>query len=1004
MKTRVLLLVLLFAFGGARLSCALDPARPISQYALMKWGASSLPGSSIRAIAQTPDHYLWLGTSAGLVRFDGATFVHAFEGNPAAGEGGVATLATGRDGALFYGTASGRIVRVHEGRFAPIQHDAGAGTMSAMFVDRDGTLWFSLFGRGVRWWSGEGAARSAGREKPVPLAFVQEPSGRVLFGTEHNGLCAAATATDMPADDRCIPDGGVPVASLPRLMGRPDAVQALYADRGGALWMGTPNGLFRWHHGELRRFGLKDGLSHEDIRAILEDADGNIWVGTSGGGLNRRTAEGRWTSFSVVEGLSDNDVRSLFEDHERNLWVATADGLNCFSNPRVVTYGRVEGLGDQIVQSIAPGAGGTVWIGSMTGTVLRLRGDTIEKFPLPLRPGHRSVLSIREARDGSVWARANNRLFRLESGVAREHAPPGRVTAIAVDDEGLLFGIKGYGLARFDGRRFVRDARALPPLQDDYIHFIHPARDGTLWVTSPHALVHLHAGASQVYAERDGLPGSRVRWISEDADGSLWLACEGGLAHLKDGRIRALTLAHGLPESYLRIVLDDERGHLWLTSQSRLFRLAKQDVHDVLAGRRTKVVPVGFDMDGLETTEWLSTNDPGFRSADGRLWFASARGVVLVDPARLSANEPAPRVHIQRLTVDGHVDEPTPGKEFHYGPGRGNVEIDYAILRFRAARAMRVRYRLEGFSDEWVEIRRGRRFFYSKLAPGSYTFSIEASDRDGRWTGAPTTLRFSIDPPFYRTGVFYAAAALVVGAALTGAHRLRVRRMRTRFAAILGERTRIARELHDTLAQGLAGTAIQLDAVASLLPGRPEAAQDAVSRAKALVRASLDEVRRSIWVLRAQTSQGPGGLGPALSESLRQLAEPSGLVAEVRIDGDVRPLPADVERHLLRIAHEAVTNAARHSEAKRLTVDLAFARDGVCLTVRDDGRGFDPDAWLGRGRGDHFGLLGMHERARGLGGELRVSSRVGEGTELVCRLPYRDHGAVPPSDSAGALS
>jgi signal transduction histidine kinase len=271
-----------------------------------------------------------------------------------------------------------------------------------------------------------------------------------------------------------------------------------------------------------------------------------------------------------------------------------------------------------------------------------------------------------------------------------------------------------------------------------------------------------------------------------------------------------------------------------------------------------------------------------------------------------------------------------------------------------------------------------------------------ASNPDGTWNGPPSAVHFSIRPPFTRTPTFYALAAAGLITVGFAAYRVRVGQMRARFGAIIGERTRIARELHDTLAQGLAAVAFQIETAVDSLEESTQTAREHMQMADAMVRSSLAEVRRSIWVLRAQTSRGTHGLGESLSTSLSQITAESDVESKIAVTGRPRPLSIDVERNLLRIAHEAITNAVRHAEAHSIAVDVSFGDEDVRLCVKDDGRGFDAEE-RARRRGDHFGLLGIKERARALGGELQVTTAPGQGTEVTCRLPY--HSPVEPVEA-----
>jgi len=965
-------------FLAATPVAALDPDRAITQYVVTKWGAGSLPGSGggVLSLAQSGDDYLWLGTAVGLARFDGARF-DSFDPRHTHGlaDGGVSRLATAPDGSLYVGTTNGITLLYKDGGFSRVAAPAGAGDVRSLLAATDGTLWIGVHGRSVHRVKGKRSSSTYGELGPeVPHAIIEDAQGHVWIGTWRDGIVEW--------------DGH----EFKRHRILPDTVQALHLDHDGTFWIGTPHGLYRWRHdgSALQRFTTRDGLSHDSVTAILEDGDRNLWIGTRGGGLNRRR-DGRFTSLGTREGLSDDDVRCLLEDREGNLWVGTADGLNALSNGRFVTYGAFEGLPDPTVPSVAPASGGGVWIGSSSATISRLRGGVLTHVRLPEGIGREAVLAMHEDRRGRLWMSIENgRIFCLEGTHLTEHTPRGmdattKASVISEDDEGPLFYASHFGLSRLQGGKLVPLHRNAPRFP--YVHSIYRDAAGKLWLGTSRGLARVDGPEDYVvYRTPDGLPHERVRSLSGEPDGGLWAATIGGLAYVKDGRIRALTLEHGLPDSYLRLVLDDGLGHLWLASTGRVFRLDKAQIHDVFAGRASQVTPVVFDVsDGLRTTEALLGNSPGARSTDGRLWFATARGVSVVDPARLDTDEPAPPVRLESVSVDRLA-----ARQDVYPPGRGEVSIEYAAFRFRAPGKVRFRYRMEGFDDDWVHAGTRRNAYYSNLPPGHYVFSVNATNRDGKWNGPTATFAFELRPPFHQRASFYLLCAAVIAAAGIGIHRFRVGQVHERFSAIVSERTRIARELHDTLAQGLAGVGLQIDTALDRIPedaglGR---ARQHMQRARRMVRSSLAEVRRSIWVLRAQTSRDKDGFSQSLAESLAHLTADTAVQAKLDIQGTPRTLSAEVERNLLRIAHEAVTNTVRHAQARALQVKLQFDAEAVSLGVHDDGRGFDPAAALAAAEGEHFGLTGIVERVRALGGDARIVSRPGVGTDVLCRLPY----------------
>ena len=979
-------LVLAFAPGPAT---ALDPMRATSQYVVSRWGVDTdLPSNSIHALLQSDDRFLWLGTGAGLVRFDGVRFL-AFndKGTPLFGAGGVHSLAEGADGSLYLGTASGTVVRHRGGVFTKLPLRGGGPGPVESLLSGTGGLWIAALGRPLQRFR-KGRAESFLSRIPSigPHVVVEDASGAVWIGSRHDGLLRLQ---DGVVERIAMPDGLIS-----------NTVQALAFDRSGALWIGTPRGLCRLRDRQVECFTEADGLAHRNVSAVLEDRDGSLWVGTAGGGLSRFHS-GRFSRLSAKEGLSDDDVRCLLEDNEGNLWVGTADGLNRVSEGRFITYGRPEGLFDAAVRVATGSPDGTVWLGTGGGSLARIRDGIVKEWP---QVATQAFISGYAARDGSVWFGDDaGRLFRVLDDVVTEHTPPDaapnrKVPAIIEDDAGPVFFVTGLGLARLSEGRFVPFFSRATSL--GYVQLLYRDARGDLWICGSRGLGRLRGNELTVLRARDGLPNDRIRWLSEDADGGLWAASINGLAYLKDGTVNKVTVDHGLPEAYLRLVLDDGRGHLWIASMGRIFRLAKQEVFDLFAGRTAQVSPVTFDTsDGLRTTEMHLGSNPGFRDRDGRLWFATAKGVSVVDPALVSVDTPAPPVTIERTSVDGRSE-----RLEEYPPGRGEVLIEYTAVGFRSSSKLRFRHRLEGFDTDWVDAGTRRSAHYTTLPAGRYRFSVMACNQDGRWNGDPASVSFAIRPPVFRTPLFYAACAAVLAAAGALGYRWRVRRMGDRFAAIIGERTRIARELHDTLAQGLAGVGIQIDTALRSFPDQPDLARRHMKLARAMVRSSLAEVRRSIWVLRAQTTKGPDGLGSTLEESLSQLTSDSGLESRIRVSGRPRPLPAEVERNLLRIAHEAVTNAVRHAGARTIAVDLHFDGNSVDFRVKDDGRGFDPGAAGPRGMGDHFGLAGISERAEALGGEVRIASAPGVGTEIACRLPYHCRAEPVETDSGERAS
>jgi signal transduction histidine kinase len=412
-------------------------------------------------------------------------------------------------------------------------------------------------------------------------------------------------------------------------------------------------------------------------------------------------------------------------------------------------------------------------------------------------------------------------------------------------------------------------------------------------------------------------------------------------------------------------------------------RVEKRSLDDFDAGRAARVNASTYDKsDGMRSSQCNRGGHPGaWRDGRGRLWFSTLRGLAVVDPARVPPNPPPPPVILEEVRVDDAILAPDPPAVLPSGPKR--LEFHYTAPVLSAPDKVRFRYRLEGFDSDWVEAGTRRVAYYTNVPPRQYRFHVIASNADGVWNDTGATFRFALAAPFYLRAPFWAAVVAAAVALAFGLHRLHLRQVKAQFAAVTAERGRIAREIHDTLAQGFVGIGVQLETVAKTQPISPERAREHLDRARILVRSSLAEARRTVWALRSGSLE-QDDLAGALALVARQLSGDHEV--EVRVAGRPRRLPAEVENNLLRIGQEALANATRHARADEIKVDLQFGDGVVRLSVRDDGCGFDVEH-AAQATSGHFGLAGIRERVQHLGGELSLLSRPGQGSELVVEVP-----------------
>jgi signal transduction histidine kinase/ligand-binding sensor domain-containing protein len=809
---------------------------------------------------------------------------------------------------------------------------------------RDGTLWVGT-NHGLDRIEGAGLGKRttvAGLPHENVTALFEDGRGRMWVGTSgglvlyDRGRLRVFTAADGLSANR---------------------VFAILEDRAGDLWVGTEGGgLNRLHAGRFETLRAKDGLGSDAVRALLEDDDGNIWIGTYGGGL-ARLRDG-FTLHTSEHGLPDDHVRAVLEDGKGAIWAATAGGLGLWDGARWRSYTKQAGLADDSVLALHEDRSGTLWVGTRDGGLHRFQEGRFQVLTTADGLPHNTVMAIQEGRDGALWVGTEGGLVRLFGG---------RLTV--------------YGTAQ--GLSFPE------------VRAIHEDRRGDLWVgTFGGGLNRLRAGQFTTWTRRDGLSNDFVYSIHEDADGALWVGTLGeGLNRIAGGRITVFRVADGLFHDVIFRILEDDAANLWMSTNRGIFRVSRRELLERAAGRRQRVTSVSYGIaDGLKTNECTGGPQPaGWRGRDGRLWFPTRNGLVVVDPRTLPAHSRPPRVVVEQIRAD-RAEVPL-AAVVEAPPGHGELEFQYTAISFVAAENTRFRYQLEGFDADWVDAGTRRVAHFTNLAPGSYRFRLQAQGKDGAWNEEGASVRLRLAPHVYQTRWFLALAAasalaIAVGiplVVLRGVHRLRLAQMQLRFEAVLAERNRIARELHDTLEQGFVGLGLQLEAALSRLTQRePDEARRHLDTARMLLRHGQSETRRSIRDLRSTTLEGVD-LATALSRAAEQMSKGTLVRIVVHIHGTVRPLPPGVEQNLLRIGQEAVTNAIKHAQAHEVNVELGFEQGRVELRIRDDGRGFDASAV--DLAGGHFGVLGMQERAEQLGGRLRLESGPDRGTEVAVAVP-----------------
>jgi ligand-binding sensor domain-containing protein len=972
----------------------LSPHKALTQYTRTVWTqAQGLPQDTIRAIAQTQDGYLWLGTDEGLVRFDGFDFVTYTKADGSLPNDSVIALAVGRSGTLWIGT-SGGLSRYANGEFRSFTLKDGlpARSVNSLVEDQAGVVWMASGGLLCRFENG--GFKTYARDSLAPIETVhvvyEDPQQQLLVG-------GAGGVVKRVGDEFAV------VLGPKALQG--DFVNALLRDNDG-LWVAGYKGIVLARpDGRVKHFHIGDGLPDDLVRALCEDRAGNLWAGTNGG--LSRLENGHFVS-SLADKKDESDwVWSLFEDREGDLWVGMNSALNRFRDDPFLVYGRAEGLPSDQPTVVHQDAQGEIWVGYHDGGLLALQSGKVytTRDGLPSN----EIFAIRHSLNGDLLIGTRRGLSRMHAGhfVNYPYPPPDPlgpriVYDVLEDSRGRLWIASVHGVHEWDGSHWRGAIEIKGRIPTSYPVALTEDRDGRIWAGTLGAVLWLVTNesnpktAARVYATADELGSGQVRSLYADSDGTLWIGTfGGGLSSLRDGVFHRWGMREGLLSNNISHVEDDGRGNLWLSTTRGICRISKQQLRDFSAGKIHVLTPRNFGIeDGLRSAQCapgFPAGGGGTRTMDGHLWFPTGDGLAAIDPRAVTATTVlTPTSRIIEVSVDGRALD-LRAKSPRLKPGTGRVEFRYTGINLSSPERVRFATRVEGLDSTWIPADHRRGVTYSHLPNGRYHFMVRAALPGGRWS--ESQFAFEVLPHFYETGWFFLLCALFVLGGIYAIYQLRLRQINHGFALVLEERARLAREIHDTLAQGFVGISSQLDALAIKLGSDPEIARQNLDLARKMARHSLTEARRSVMDLRTSELERQD-LPAALETSAHHWVAGSSVDVRVDVSGVSRKIPENLEQNLLRIAQEAVANALKHANARTIWVKLEAEDCALRLRIKDDGRGFKPSGAFSI-LGGHFGILGMQERAQRVGGNFDLTSSPGFGTQVEVMVPFapRNGGA-----------
>jgi signal transduction histidine kinase/ligand-binding sensor domain-containing protein len=1021
-----------------------------SEYTVTVWQTEDgLPQNSVTSIVQSPDGYLWLATFNGLVRFDGARFTVFDEGNsPELQSSRLTRLDLDGDGGLWIITEEGALSRRSGGLFERFTIQPGGLAPGAAAVIRAPQGQILLLDR-----SG-GVYRLEGKQWISDARYAFLRGNRIsLFTDPEDQLWVWFR------DKRTV--GRLGSGQIGLLKGPDETteaqVRALALSRKGGLWLVLGNEVWHYHcrRQEWQSTAWRLPECARALTGLLEDRAGNLWVGTYGSGLVLLEPSGSYQLFTAGAGLSHNAVRALWEDREGNIWAGTDGGGLARLCPRLVRmYSTRHGLSSDVVMSIAPNLEDTnsLWLGLNGGGINRLHEGQLTSVVLepPLRTNS-FVYGLLTDSEGGLWIGGyDDGLFRYYQGTLTQMRTPWvelskPLLAGLADREGAVWLGGGFGLWRWDHGQFTSFNSQLG---DSNVVVRALVRDeaGTLYVgTFGRGLSLCRNGKWTCYTEANGLADNHVSALYADAQGTLWIGTfNGGLSRFREGAFLNYSSEDGLPANCITGIVEDDYGHLWLGSNRGLFQVSKSQLDDSSPYHRRRLIGHIYHLkDGLSTLECGGGAQPAaWRTADGKVWFATIKGLASVEPSKLPHNPLPPPVAIEEVLIDGVDCEladtegmewvaprsgnrsrqsarpaPTstaerqktarPVRGVLVPPRRDRTEFRFTGLSFLAPERVCFRYQLEGYDRDWIEAGPQRSAYYTHLPAGHYVFHVTACNDDGVWNPHGAALSVVVLRPWWMTWWFRGLTGLGIGGLVFGWYERRVQRLRREhsaqevfsrrlIASQESERQRLAGELHDGMSQDLLiiASQAQLSLQQELNPpGTLARLKDIVETASH----ALQQARRMAHNLR------PGlveelGLTKAVRATVQKAAEASGLDVTATLAEVDSLLPPEFEVNLFRILQETLNNVLKHAEATKVQVRLTKDSGWLRLVIEDNGCGFE----LGRMDSDSsnrmgFGLRQIGERAKMMGGHSDIQSQPGRGTRLSVEVPLIRTGTARES-------
>jgi ligand-binding sensor domain-containing protein/signal transduction histidine kinase len=992
------------------------PAEPMSDlvagprsFNFQSWQKEQgLPQSPIRALTQTHDGYIWLGTDDGLARFDGLRFV-AFGIPEGIKIGPVTTLLEDHRGALWIGTADGGLSCWYSEHLTTLTTGDGlpANSVTALAEDNSGRLWIGTDSGLVIWENGRlSLLAAAGAFKGLRISALfrdgkgtmwmsVKSAGVFYFSNEHFAQVTDGSVGDLLKDSHCV-----------------------LIDHTGRIWLGAGEDSILCHESSLwHRYRIPRHQAKSRVTALAEESDGTIWAGSAGGGLLRFN-DGRAAGLPAGKGFAGDLIESLLTDRQGHLWAGTEAGLNRLRRNVLVSLNQTDGLGLGPVQGLAEVTPGVIWAAKPGSGLYRWDGKSFNRLSTAGLSTHDSqITTLLVSHNGFCWVATTNTLLLYKDPVAAadevkiiNSAKP-NIISLAEDREGILWaGTRNGQVWRLCEETWLAQTNFS---QTNAVTSMVCEPNGSVWLgTDGNGLFRVTNSSVQHFDRTEGFSSKFIRTLFLDLQGTVWIGtADAGLSRFRDGRFANFTTREGLPDNNISQILEDDFGRLWLGTSSGIGCVSELALEEVAAGKSARVAPQLFRRaEGMLSEECTGGFCPaGLKTKSGLLWFSTLKGVAVINPRLQPVTIPVPNTVLEEVVIDGASNfkrrGPSPPtaesqpETLRIGPGKHQLEFRFTGLSFDAPELIRFRYRLAGLDSDWVDAGTRRTAFYSYLPAGDYRFRVASCNSDGVWSENGSGLRLTVSTYFWQTWWFIVFAALgSVGLVVLAVHITEKRKLHRHLQrieeqrALEQERTRIAKDLHDEMGAKLCRISFLSEhASRNQLP--PEELREQITSISDASRELLHSLDEIVWAVNPQNDTLEH-VASYIGQYAQEYFQMTGIQCELDIPTQLPPhaLSSQMRHHLFLATHEALTNILKHSGATRAGVSMVSGKAGFEIKISDNGKGLNSN--IPREGADSAptasgdGLNNMRKRLADIGGHCTIESTAGQGTNIKFLIPF----------------